>query len=318
MNQLPTLVEYLLLNHDYVVMPGVGTFIVQQQDARWDAEEEAFLPPYRSVRFNAELTQDDTLLLDSVGAIYRTGRDQAAQMLTTWVADFQQQLEDEGYAEFGAIGDFSREDDGMLLFRPHESGVTTPEFYGLDAYHFSQQAEPRRAKTVPLAASMEADQEAITIRINRNIANIVVAACAAILLFMVFSLPGQDDGRQLRSSLREMLVPTVSLHSSAKAEAPQAQAQEAPKPAAAPTAVPAVGQEGEYCIVLASAVPMKNAREYVGLLTERGFLSARVVESGRMVRVVVGHYPTEEAAQEGARDVRSRSDEYSGAWVMQL
>ena len=37
MNQLPTLVEYLLLNHDYVVMPGVGTFIVQQQDARWDA-----------------------------------------------------------------------------------------------------------------------------------------------------------------------------------------------------------------------------------------------------------------------------------------
>ena len=69
MNQLPTLIEYLLLNHDYVVIPDLGTFIVQLQDARRNEAEEAFLPPIRSVRFNTELIHSDDLLVNSIAAI---------------------------------------------------------------------------------------------------------------------------------------------------------------------------------------------------------------------------------------------------------
>lgn len=321
MNQFPTLIEYLLLNHDYVVIPGLGTFIVQQMDARWNEEEEAFLPPYRSVRFNRELTQDDALLIDSIGEIYHLKTTQAVQTLTTWVAEFQQTLEDEGYVEFGAIGSFTQEDDGSILFQSQESGVTTPEYYGLDAYHMGEVAPVQRAKVVPLTASMEADDKAITIRINRNIANIVVAACAAILLFMVFNLPGQENRQELRSSLKELLMPIANHQAHATTIQPieetVAVATE-PVQQAAKQVKATVGEEGEYCIVLASAVPMGNAQKYVEELTERGFLSARVVTKGNMVRVVVGHYPTEEAAIDGARDIRQRSSEYSGAWVFQL
>ena len=102
MNQLPTFIEYLLLGHDYVVIPGLGTFIVQQMAARRNEEEEAFLPPYRSVRFNTELKYGDDLLVNAIEKLHKCTRNQAEQKLVTWVNEFTQTLEDTGYADFGA------------------------------------------------------------------------------------------------------------------------------------------------------------------------------------------------------------------------
>ena len=327
MNQFPTLREYLLLSHDHVVIPGMGTFIVQQMEARRNEAEEAFLPPYRSVRFNGELNHDDGMLLNAICENFKLTKKDAEKMLSTWVDNFNQQMEDEGYAEFGAIGVFTGNESGEMAFTPQESGVTTPEFYGLDAFHMSEIEQEPKAKVVPMTAAVEADEKEITIRINRRIANWAVAACAAVLLAMVFSMPLPEGGQEIRSSLKEMLLPTSNANqsevvSTEKATSPSQaeetvanQTADSPNP---PSSQSEVVPETEYCIVMACAIPLKNAQRYVEELTERGFLCARVVEHGKMVRVVVGHYPTEEAANEDARDIRQRDKEYQGAWVMAL
>ncbi|MBP5513182.1 MAG: SPOR domain-containing protein [Bacteroidaceae bacterium] len=329
MNQFPTLIEYLLLTHDHVVIPGMGTFIVQQMEARRNENEEAFLPPYRSVRFNRELNHDDGTLLNAIQDSLKLTKENAERTLGTWVDDFNQELSEEGYSEFGAVGVFTTDEHGNMIFTPQESGVTTPEFYGLDAFHMSEVTQEPRAKVVPMAAAVEADEKEITIRINRRIANWVVAACAAVLLAMVFSMPLPEGGKEIRSSIKEMLMPA------SKAKLSEAVNQEAKNASATAlteetvtnqtedsslhaTQQDEVAPETEYCIVMACAIPLKSAQRYVEVLSERGFLSARVVEHGKMVRVVVGHYPTEEAANEGAREIRQRDSEYQGAWVMAL
>lgn len=211
MNQFPTLIEYLLLNHNYVVVPELGTFIAQEMDAQRNEAEETFLPPFRSVRFNVELKQDDRLLLDAMTDIYKVSPEQASQMLTTWIADFHQALEDNGCQEFGTIGTFTMEEDGAMLFISQESGITTPEYYGLDVFHLREMAPVQKTRTVPLAASMETNEREITIRINRRIANYVVAASAAILLFWVFNSPMAENRiADQRSSLKELLMPLLS------------------------------------------------------------------------------------------------------------
>lgn len=317
MNQFPTLIEYLLLHHDHVVIPSLGTFIAQQQEARRNEEEEAFLPPYRSVRFNVELSHDDDMLLTAICNLFDINQPEAQRLLGTWIDEFQQMLEDEGYVEFGAIGVFSTTARGDMMFAPKESGVTTPEYYGLDAFHMSEVERETTPKTVPLAATMEADEREITIRINRRIANWAVAACAAILLFMVFNTPiPEQSQQQMRSSLKELIVPqheATNLPTQPKAESPAPAAKPAEK-----NIQKAQEPQQEWCVVMASAIPTEKAQEYAETLTKRGFLSARVVKKGQMVRVVVGHYKSEEAANEGARDVRQRDSEYQGAWVMSL
>lgn len=332
MNQFPTLVEYLLLHHDYVVIPGLGTFIVQQMDARRNEDEEAFLPPYRSVRFNSDLTQGDNLVLDTIGEIYQTTQSHADQIMATWVNDFKQTLEDSGCVEFGAIGIFTLEENGTIMFSSQMAGVTTPEYYGLDAFHFTE-IEPVNKPLKVRAASMEADDKAIIIRINRNIANFVVAACAAVLLFMVFNLPMSEQGAlEQRSSALEWFIhqskesgkpamPTaIQTETTATTAAPVEKTSESVSPEAETTAAtPSVAEQEttgeEYCIVMASAIPQSNAERYVERLKQDGFISARIITTGKMLRVVVGHYPTEQEAADAVRDIHHKSSNYRTAWV---
>ena len=323
MNQFPTLVEYLLLSNDYVVIPGLGTFIVQQMDARWDEEEEVFLPPYRSVRFNSEIKQGDHTLLSSIARIYHYTKEQSEKLLGTWLMDFKQNMEDEGCIEFGSIGIFTQ-DNKTIHFTSKESGVTTPEYYGLDAFHFDEIEPKATAKVVPLTAAMEADDDEITIRINRRIANFFAVACVAILLFVVFHLPHQDmSNTGVMSNIQELLIPQTGTKAETpvidtKAKEPKTTIVEAETPSTPTTAEPMVETAEEYCIVMASAITRSNAEKYVETLTKRGFLSARVVDNGNIVRVVVGHYQDQEAATEAAREIHRRSSEYQNAWVHRI
>ena len=321
MNQFSTLIEYLLLNHNYVVIPGLGTFIVQQVEATRNEVDEEFLPPYRSVRFNTDLAHDDDLVVNTIAETFHISTAEAGQKLGTWLTDFTQTLEDEGSVDFGAIGMFTTE-NGKLHLTTHESGVTTPEYYGLDAFHFRTVEEQAKAKVVPITASMETDDKAIVIRINRRIANFVAVACAAILMFIVFNTPSQyENGLELRSSIHKLLFPTVPTLTTVETsettttevtpkETKNVQTEVAPAEIA-----PAVEPEHEYYIVLASAISMKNAERFVGKLNDDGFVSARIITSGSMTRVVVGHYPTEEEANHAAREIRQRSADYRDAWV---
>lgn len=319
MNQMSTLVEYLLLNHDYVVIPGLGTFIVQQIEAARNEVDDEILPPYRSVRFNANLMHGDDLVVRAISDIYNLTEQQAGQRLGEWVTEITQTLEDEGCVDFGAIGIFTSEDGKDIQFTAHDAGVTTPEYYGLDTFHFASLDDKKVAKVVPITASMEADEKAIVIRINRRIANFVAAACAAILLFIVFNSPTQyGNGFELRSSIQELLFPTTpGLNiQPAASEEENTTATEKTEPASTPqeTVEQPIAKE-EYYIVLASAISMENATRYVNTLSSRGFVSARIVSNGSMNRVVVGHFNTEEEANDAAREIRQRSSEYRSAWV---
>lgn len=69
-----------------------------------------------------------------------------------------------------------------------------------------------------------------------------------------------------------------------------------------------------YYIVLASNVSNKNAENYVEVLKQRGFSSARVLK-GKFNRVVVGEYATAEEARIAANDIKQKDKEYQGAWV---
>lgn len=323
MNQFPTLIEYLLLNHDYVVIPGLGTFIVQQMNAKRNEVEEVFLPPIRSVRFNTELSHADNHIYIAIENIFRVTRQQAEQMLTTWVEDFQQILEDEEYLEFGALGIFSKEKGHDLLFSPQEAGVTTPEYYGLDAFHMSAIQAAPKAEVIPLTASMEANDKAIIIRINRRIANMVVAACAVILLFVFINNPMPNlDTTGLQSSVTELLIPSASSAPSTKvAESTETVVKEAATPIqeAAPAVKTTLKEEQpakeEYCIVMACAISMQNAENFVTRLKEEGFDNPRIVTNNKMVRVVVGHYTTETEAFNASHEIHQRFSKYRSAWV---
>lgn len=69
-----------------------------------------------------------------------------------------------------------------------------------------------------------------------------------------------------------------------------------------------------YYIVMASNVSNKNAENYVEVLKQRGFDSARVLK-GKFNRVVVGEYSTAEKAYAAANAIKQKDKEYRNAWI---
>ena len=56
----------LFLDHDCIVVPGLGGFVCNRQPAQYDEGRQELTPPYRSVLFNERLVHHDGVLAQAV------------------------------------------------------------------------------------------------------------------------------------------------------------------------------------------------------------------------------------------------------------
>ena len=74
---------------------------------------------------------------------------------------------------------------------------------------------------------------------------------------------------------------------------------------------------GRYTLVLASAITEGNAQTFSDQLKREGLSEASPYRRGRMVRVIYGHYPTEQAAQTALNKLQ-HNKAFADAWVMEI
>lgn len=113
-------IKYLLLHHDCVVLPSLGAFIVRYEAAAVQASGTRFLPPNRSLGFNAAIVDDDGLLAWSVSR--REGipyRDAAAEVAAA-VDSMSNLLDICGYVDIDRVGRLTRRNGSTLEFLPDE------------------------------------------------------------------------------------------------------------------------------------------------------------------------------------------------------
>ena len=60
--QLSKLVSELLVEHDCVTVPGLGSFLGNFKSAHYDLENEKFYPPSKQISFNSQIKANDGLL----------------------------------------------------------------------------------------------------------------------------------------------------------------------------------------------------------------------------------------------------------------
>ena len=335
MNELSRHIEYLLLSHDCVVIPQFGAFVTQWFEATCVDEEELFIPPQRSIRFNSSIVTDDGLLVRSIQDTYRINPAEAKRKVQTLVLDLRQQLLTDGGADFGSLGQFSQDEDGVLSFEPCSAGVAAPAYFGLDALLFprlQQYAKTRTAQRLsqdnekPRQFSITTHGGDIDIHIgHRVVRNIGVAAALAVLFFL---LPTHVSTPRLFEPSTANIAPighsepaaaVPSKAPSAAKPAPEAvtPAKAAPRSAEAQPQPAQVSQPTEqFVVVLASALAPQRAQNYAAELTAQGLTGVRVMTKGKMVRVVMGGFLTEERAYQEVAELRERSSEFASAWVM--
>ena len=134
MTKLERHIEILLLKNDCVIVPGLGGFVAHHIKARYDEQDGMFLPPYRTLGFNAQLTMNDSLLVQSYVDAYDLSYPEALSQIEEEVAELYHTLENEGCVELNGLGKLYTNAERKLQFEPFESGILTPNYYGLSSF----------------------------------------------------------------------------------------------------------------------------------------------------------------------------------------
>lgn len=186
-------IEYLLLEHDTVSVPQLGTFSIQVSASRWVPEEDLFLPPVRNVSFTAGVCSGDDAFVRSLATALRVSVEQAQAACAEYVESIREELAANSVAEVGSIGMFVRDAaTGTECFMPCQAGVTSPEFYGLDSVYQPRLPESVRQAESAAQATAQAknlDDKHVTIRIPRSLLYYASAVAAAVIVFLSFSTP---------------------------------------------------------------------------------------------------------------------------------
>ncbi len=337
MKDLSQHIEYLLLDHDCVIYPQLGAFAATYVPSRWSQAEDLFLPPYRSVSFDAKTKESDGLFVTSLSRRYKVSPIDAEVMCAEYLDYIRQELSENGTMDLGSIGVFVQENESEpLTFYPSPAGVASPGLYGLDALHMEplsadqRGAAHRTRSRRSILPTVKSDESHITIRFSRHLANYVAAAAASIILFFAFTTPVENtDILQPQTAESSLFLPAHLMPASAPekttASTDVCHSKQSPMPAVASEPATASTEEastssqpqGDYAVVLASQVSMKNAEAFVASLKAEGYNAEIYVKNG-MVRVILPGFDSAEAVHEQIRQMKAKSHKYDKAWTLKV
>lgn len=336
MIELERHIEILLLSNDCVIVPDFGGFMAHHVDARYDEQENLFLPPQRTIGFNPQLTLNDSLLAQSYIEAYDISYPEALRRIEDEVRELRQHIECNGSYELYDLGIIRLNEYGKYEFEPCEAGILTPELYGLSSFIMKPIASSS-VQTIPAAIDkpdkevspfdilMDSDEEeeeqerTIKLSTLRNIA----VACITIIAFFFISSPinnsdlNSNEARINTDMLLRIMPRCENIEKAQlKLDVENKDSVEAVKNTMAESS-DTISHSPYYTIVLCSRVTVKNANTYVEQLHRQGLMEARVTTQGNYTKVVLGRFLSEREASLEAIRIQKNTG-ISDCWVTKM
>jgi hypothetical protein len=85
-------ISELLLEHDCVVVPGLGGFVANYAPAQINSSRHTIFPPYKKIVFNRKLKNNDGLLAEYISAVENKSFSEAANSLNLFAENILQRL----------------------------------------------------------------------------------------------------------------------------------------------------------------------------------------------------------------------------------
>ena len=210
----------------------------------------------------------------------------------------------------------------------------------------SNEADGKEETEIPVIALVDRENEEEkekTISIKVSVLRNLAAACIAVIAFLLFpsqlsETPSQPNaGSSINTEMLLRVMPKsmtkqpdqlIETQPTALAGKEQPQEKQAviakeevnnteKRPVSnADESVP-VPQKA-YTIVLASQVTKKNAEAFVEHLKKNGHESARMIKTGKTIRVVYSSYASENEAYNALRPLRQNDSDFADGWVMKI
>jgi len=184
-------VEHLLTEHDCIVVPGLGGFVLHDTDSRVDEAGEVFQPKGKEITFNSRLTFNDGILVQSFMENEQLTFEAAVERIHEKVAGLHELLDEGRVVAFGRLGTLLKNAEGKLTFRPDNRNLYCPESYGLTTFVYPTLEQ--RSKTTVTEQRHATARKRSRERSKSNRSSItfgqILAGAAACLLMLLISRP---------------------------------------------------------------------------------------------------------------------------------
>ncbi|MAI22564.1 MAG: hypothetical protein CMD33_08700 [Flavobacteriales bacterium] len=121
----------LFLDHDCIVVPGLGGFVCNRQPAHYDEGRQELTPPYRSVLFNERLVHHDGVLAQAVSRAKGITLDQAVKEIELEVAQLKTEISGDKTVAIEGVGRLYKGKNERVKFLADEQMERMLRSFGL-------------------------------------------------------------------------------------------------------------------------------------------------------------------------------------------
>lgn len=295
-------IEYLIQRHDCVVVPGLGAIVAIASPARYDMESDTFLPPTRSLRFNAAISHDDGMLVASIARRRSVKYQEARELLAEAVEAIHRSLRISGEVAIGRLGRLTLGKEGNLTFYPRVSAYEAMRELGLTPL--------RMSKEVAIPEIAPRSDKYYYIAIHKTFAK--VAASIVMVLAVALSFVAWHD-YQGPKAVEASVVPVEKI---IKAASPERQSKKiaSPDTVAASTVMDEDASLPQYHLIIGTFHTETEAQNYAATAAKICGHTLRVLPGGHLYRVALLSSDDKAQLLSVLNDGEKMKD-FAGAWI---
>ncbi len=292
-------IEKVLAQHDYVVVPNLGGFVLQTKSSVLFSDR--ITPPLDTISFNPLMHHADGLLAIEIAKTEGLSYRMSVELIDIEVEKIITKLKSKGNVQFGNLGFLQQSETGNIQFTPIEKAEFLPQNFGLtDIYVTARDIQKHhggRKVTFTLPST-----------------RIYKYAVAGMLIFgLIFVTPKVNDMRQtetaniasisivnrnvISTEIKNSIVATVQTTDSIFNRTNVTELQ-------------------NYHVIVASLQSQKKADNFCKVLIEARFLSARVLPPSKIYRVAIQSFINKDEAIQYMINLRKTDKRFETSWVL--
>ncbi len=316
MTEFYTFLEHLLYDHECVIIPQFGGFVVNAQDYEFNAKESKIYPKRKCVAFNEKLKTDDRFLTTEWALKNSLSHKEASIEIAAISKDLKSQIVSQGSLTFGQLGTFTLNSENRLSFTPNPDFNADLSVFGLFPVGLGYTHQPKLVKpaleVIPTAEDLPTmvSEEYEPVKLSRSV--YVYALIAFILGGLGAFFLTEPASNQSQSSLNPIKIEkkeTVSIKKVTSVPTAPVQVDTVQKNTIdTPVEVTLGADQDVIYLIAASFQTLSQAEKGLKEFKSRGFDQAEIIlknDQTKFYRISLGTEHSMEAGYAKASELKT-------------